>query len=552
MPASASAGLRAADLSLTFRGARTTQALDAVSLDVVSREVVALIGPNGCGKSTLLRILSGLLAPDEGQVTIDGRPCERPRPRVGLVFQEPRLLAWRSSADNVAFPLELAGWPRRARPRARTSCWASWARERSRTRGPRPLSGGMRQRVAIARALALEPQVLLLDEPFSALDALTRERFNAELLELWQRTGTTIVLVTHSIPEAVFLADRVLVMSPRPGRIVADIPVDLPRPRRHADIDSARAAEIAAHRPRASRRGRRAVSGAVPTRPSTAAPTDVTSASDTTSAPDTAAVPGSRTTATPRTRRWLDIALPVVASLAVFVLALAVDRVPDRLSLVHPARAVDGRPALRPKAWADGAMARHATTTLVEILLGFAIGSALALVAGVVLARSRLAERLLSPYLVAAQAVPILALAPLIALWFGTGLLSKLVITTLIVFFPVAIATMVGIRTVDPGLLEMARSFRATAWQVATKVEIPAALPSILGGMRVGATLAVIGAIVAEWVGGESGLGVLINIARGSLFDIPLMFATLLTLALIGVALYTVMVLIERRLVGDR
>ena len=125
-------------------------------------------------------------------------------------------------------------------------------------------------------------------------------------------------------------------------------------------------------------------------------------------------------------------------------------------------------------------------------------------------------------------------------------------ITTLIVFFPVAIATMVGIRTVDPGLLEMARSFRATGWQIATRVEIPAALPSILGGMRVGATLAVIGAIVAEWVGGESGLGVLINIARGSLFDIPLMFATLVTLALIGVALYTVMVLIERRLVGER
>jgi NitT/TauT family transport system ATP-binding protein len=240
------ARLRVSGVSLTFQGATPVQALDAVTLEVAPREVVALIGPNGCGKSTLLRVLSGLIAPDGGEVTIDGSPVTGPDARVGLVFQEPRLLAWRSSADNVAFPLELAGWPRpRQAARADELLGLVGARDAAAAR-PRTLSGGMRQRVAIARALALEPEVLLLDEPFSALDALTRERLNAELLELWQRTGTTIVLVTHSIPEAVFLADRVLVMSPRPGRIVADIDVDLPRPRRMADIDSARAAEIAA------------------------------------------------------------------------------------------------------------------------------------------------------------------------------------------------------------------------------------------------------------------------------------------------------------------
>ena len=204
------------------------------------------------------------------------------------------------------------------------------------------------------------------------------------------------------------------------------------------------------------------------------------------------------------------------------------------------------------RAWSDGTIAPHAATTLAEIVLGFAAGAALAVPVGVLLARSRFAARLLSPYIVAAQATPILALAPLLALWFGTGLLSKVVICGLIVFFPIAVATMVGLRSVDPRLVEMARAFRADRSATVRHVEIPAALPAILGGMRVGATLAVIGAIVGEWAGGGSGLGVLINLARGSLFDTPLLFATLATIALLGVAIYLVVVLVERRLVGVR
>lgn len=204
------------------------------------------------------------------------------------------------------------------------------------------------------------------------------------------------------------------------------------------------------------------------------------------------------------------------------------------------------------RAWTDGTMPPHAATTVAEILLGFGAGAALAVPAGVLLARSRFAARLLSPYIVAAQATPILALAPLLALWFGTGLPSKVVICALIVFFPVAVATMVGLRSVDPRLVEMARAFRADRAQTIREVEIPAALPAILGGMRVGATLAVVGAIVGEWAGGGSGLGVLINLARGSLFDTPLLFATLATIALLGVTLYLVVVVIERRLVGAR
>jgi NitT/TauT family transport system permease protein len=204
------------------------------------------------------------------------------------------------------------------------------------------------------------------------------------------------------------------------------------------------------------------------------------------------------------------------------------------------------------EAWAAGTIQPHLLTTLGEVALGFAVGATAALVIGYALARSALVERLLSPYLVAAQATPILALAPLIALWFGPGLPGKVIICALIVFFPVAVATMVGVRSVDAGLLPRGRSLRATPRQVLTTLEIPAALPSILGGMRVGVTLAVVGAIVGEWAGAERGLGVLINLARGSLFDIPLMFATLLTIALVGIGLYLVVVVIERRLVGAR
>jgi len=204
------------------------------------------------------------------------------------------------------------------------------------------------------------------------------------------------------------------------------------------------------------------------------------------------------------------------------------------------------------EAWIDGTFWPHFLVTMVEIAIGFIVGTVLALVAGYGLARSDLFERLASPYLVAAQAVPILALAPLLVIWFGSGLLSKVVICSLIVFFPVAIATMVGIRSVDPRLLELGRSLRATKRQILTTLEIPAALPSIFGGVRVGATLAVVGALVGEWAGASTGLGVLINLAKGSLFDIPLMFATVLTIALVGIALYLTVVVVERRLVGAR
>jgi NitT/TauT family transport system permease protein len=256
-----------------------------------------------------------------------------------------------------------------------------------------------------------------------------------------------------------------------------------------------------------------------------------------------------RTGPSRRSRRlsWL----PVVAGAALVIGGWkAIVVVGNYPTFVLPAPEVVGARLIR--AWQDGIIQPDLEATLTEIALGFAVGALAALAIGTLLARWRAAELVLSPYLVAAQTMPILALAPLITLWFGSGLESKVIICALIVFFPIVVSTMIAFRRIDPGLVEMARSFRATKREILTTVEIPAALPVIFGGIRVGVTLSVVGAIVAEWTGADHGLGVLINLARGSLFDTPLLFAVLVTIAALGVVLYVAVTLVERVLLGPR
>jgi len=209
------------------------KALANVSFDVHDGEFVALVGPSGSGKSTLLRMVGGLLTPDEGEVLLDGRTVTGPRAEIGFVFQAANLMPWRTVLDNIALPLDVLG---AAANRADARHEAKRLSDLVGLQGfelayPHQLSGGMQQRVVLARALIHRPRVLLLDEPFGALDALTRERMNFELLRVWQLRRATVLLVTHSIQEAVFLADRVMVMGPRPGHIIATIPIPLPRPR---------------------------------------------------------------------------------------------------------------------------------------------------------------------------------------------------------------------------------------------------------------------------------------------------------------------------------
>jgi NitT/TauT family transport system ATP-binding protein len=227
--------VRLANVGKTFsRGGEVlTTALEGIDLEIARGEFVSLIGPSGCGKSTLLRIIGDLIEPSSGEVAVNGKTARAARldRDYGMVFQAPVLFDWRTVEDNVKLPLEILGRD------------ASFRTQRAREmlelvelgdflgHHPYQLSGGMQQRVAIARALAFEPSILLMDEPFGALDEMTRERMNSEVLRIWERTGTTIVFVTHSIPEAVFLSSRVVVMSARPGRITKVVDIDLARPR---------------------------------------------------------------------------------------------------------------------------------------------------------------------------------------------------------------------------------------------------------------------------------------------------------------------------------
>ncbi len=209
------------------------RALEGIDLTIAQGEFVSLIGPSGCGKSTLLRLIGDLTAPTAGSIEVNGKPARRARldRDYGMVFQAPVLMDWRTVAKNIELPLEVMGFAREERQKRSGELLKLVELEGFAGRHPWQLSGGMQQRVAIARALAFDPKLLLMDEPFGALDEMTRERMNLELMQIWQRTRTTVVFVTHSIPEAVFLSTRVVVMSARPGRIAKIVDIDLPQPR---------------------------------------------------------------------------------------------------------------------------------------------------------------------------------------------------------------------------------------------------------------------------------------------------------------------------------
>ncbi len=221
------------DMNMIYPAAsgKPVRALEGINADVARGEFVSLVGPSGCGKSTLLKIIAGLYRPTSGVASINGRPVAGPSREIGMVFQGPVLLPWRTVLQNVLLPVEVRHLDSGSFQERTHALLATMGLEDFHDRYPHELSGGMQQRVSIARALIQDPAILLMDEPFAALDAMTREGMNLELLRIWSGTGKTVIFVTHSITEAVFLSSRVVVMSARPGRVLEVVDVDLPMPR---------------------------------------------------------------------------------------------------------------------------------------------------------------------------------------------------------------------------------------------------------------------------------------------------------------------------------
>jgi NitT/TauT family transport system ATP-binding protein len=468
------------------------QILDDVTLDVRRGEFLALIGPSGGGKSTLLRVIAGLLRPERGVVAIESNPA--------LVFQDYRLLPWRTALRNVQLPADLGSG-------GGTSAAAALHLVGMDTYAgyfPAELSGGMRARVALARAIAQSGDVLLLDEPFAALDALVRERFNTELRHLHEKTGRTTVLVTHSIREAVWLADRVAVL--RGGKIVEILDT------RGEGRASAYTEGLEAHL-----RGVLGVGDSTRLRAEVSRPERVS---------------------------W---ALPLLAIVLGFGLwQLAAVRLNQPLLLPTPAavwaKLVAGEAVL------FGALWITARTALLGTLLGALAG----VLIGYPLARWRALERFLSPFIVASQSTPIVILAPLLVSWLGYGLLPSVIVSALSALYPVLIAVIVGVREVDRTYHELFSTLRATFWQRLTHLELPGALPVMLGGLRLAASLALIGAVVWEFTdSNQRGLGFQVQQA-GTYYDKATQFAAIALLVLFGVALYSLVTLLEQRVMRRR
>ncbi len=512
-------------------GKESITVLSDLDMRVGRGEFFTIVGASGSGKTTMLKLIAGIVHPTDGTVLIGGEPVQRLRRDTGNVFQKPILLPWRNVLQNILLPVEIIRGDTTQVERDRAAELVAMMGLRG-AEGlyPGQLSGGMQQRVSIARALILDPDILLLDEPFGSLDSITRERLNLLLLELWRKTGKTVVFVTHSISEAVLLSTKIAILSKAAGKIAKIMDIDPAEKGRGKEIFSSEyiSKAVVDIRRQVKSIWAKELNGEI------VEPTVYEKQ------------PRGLLKGLKKRYEYLLIPAGIAFVLLIWSMIARFSGLPEYI-LPLPGT-VFGRflSALR-----DGLIHSNMLVTAFESLSGFFIGSISAFILGYALAKSKTVERIMSPYIVAMQAIPIVALAPLLIIWFGFGINTKILIAALIIFFPILINSIVGIRSADSEIMELLTSLDAGPFKTLFKFELPSALPIIFGGLKLGITYSVIGAVVGEFMGASRGLGALVNMARAS-FDTALVFVAIILLGVLGILFFLIMSLLEYLLIGRR
>jgi NitT/TauT family transport system ATP-binding protein len=489
--------------------------IDSLSFTVCAGQFITFLGPSGCGKTTLLNLIAGIYKPVTGDLEVRTS-------RISFVFQNDALLSWRTTLGNVLLPFEVAGRRVDDELRARAlEVLDDLGLAGCEDYFPSQLSGGMKKRVELARALVTEPELLILDEPFSSLDIITREKLNILLRATHRRTRCTVVMVTHSVEEACFLSDRIVVFSSLPAQVIdeqelgknGDEPPDQyilsPAEREVASGIRKHARVLWAAMPEPVSRSRRQMD----------------------EERDAEAAEG-RGRLLRRFYGWMLLPLELVALYFILVFLKVRIPIPDYI-LPHPWEILQRFGTTL----ADGSIFPDLGMTVYESLVGFAIAFVVTLALGYAIARSRLLSRLLMPYLIASNTIPSIALAPFLVLWFGFGATPRIITSIIVIFFPMLVTNISAVGLAEKRVAQLLAFFRPPRLQRFAYFELPAALPMIASGVKVSITLSVIGAVVGEFVSGNRGLGSLVSIAKAN-FDVPLMFVGLVWLVILGLVYY--------------
>jgi NitT/TauT family transport system permease protein len=526
-------------------------ALDQVSLSVRPGQFVSLLGPSGCGKSTIFNIVAGMLNPTRGKVRIDGEDVTGTIGTVGYMLQKDLLLPWRTVLDNTILGAELKGTPKPLAREHATPFVKRYGLNGFEDRYPEALSGGMRQRAALLRTLLYDTEIILLDEPFAALDAQTRIQMQDWLLQLWREFNKTIIFITHDVDEAIYLADEIVVLSARPGRIKTRLEVDLPRPRRRdageeQSFNNLRGLCLELLAPdtpgTTTRAGARADVA-------NGAGANARSEKLQTTNPKFARRVQSFPRQLPQDKPWSGWAISLWR-IAILIVILAgwesgVDAgAIDGFFWSSPSQILSSFYIYATQGDALIDVAVTFRSTLIGFFLGTIIGSAI----GLSFWWSSNYAAIVQPYLIAFESMPKLALAPLIILIFGIGLASKVIIAVALTVVVSSLTTFSGVRSIDEDGVRLFYSLGATRLQVFRKYVIPSVVPWSLSILRVNIGLALTGAVVGEFIASDHGLGRAILFA-GQTYDIALVWSGVLLLSALSFCMYATTSYLERLLI---